>query len=68
MSSNTEVSFKSIKDSIKQKDNILRNIILRSCDLHNELLTDEFFKRTDISEDKKEILKSIQNNIVNHSA
>lgn len=58
-----KIECKSLLDLIKQKDDILRNISLLSTDIDNNYLTESFFKKTDISENRKTTLKQIENSI-----
>lgn len=44
---------------IEKMDEILRNTVLYNEDLFGGLLTEAFFNRKDISENKKEVLKKL---------
>lgn len=46
-----------MKETIEKMDQILRNIVLYNEDISGGLLTESFFNRTDISENKKNELK-----------
>lgn len=48
-----------MKNIIEKMDEILRNTVLYNEDISGSLLTEKFFNRSDISENKKEELKNL---------
>lgn len=48
-----------MKNIIEKMDQILRNTVLYNKDISGSLLTEFFFNRSDISENKKEELKNL---------
>ena len=49
----------------KEIYSILRNISLNSGDIENDILTNKFFERKDIAEEKLIILNKLTNQIIN---
>lgn len=56
-----------LKELLNRKDNILRNITLNLNDIDGEKLTNNFYNRNDISENRKDALKDIEFKIKNLS-
>lgn len=54
-----------LKELLGRKDNILRNITLNLNDINGEELTNDFYNRKDISENRKDALKDIEFKIKN---
>lgn len=54
-----------LKELLNRKDNILRNITLNLNDINGEELTNDFYNRKDISENRKDALKDIEFKIKN---
>lgn len=54
-----------LKELLNRKDNILRNITLNLNDINGEKLTNNFYNRNDISENRKDALKDIEFKIKN---
>lgn len=54
-----------LKELLNQKDEILRNITLHTNDIKDNLLSEHFYNRTDISEQRKNSLKQIEEKIKN---
>lgn len=52
-----------MKKIIEKMDQILRNNILTNKDISNGVLTNSFFERTDISENKKKELKKLNEDL-----